>query len=156
MQISSTGGTALSAVVDYTNAGYTERAGSPNFDAIVKAPTISASSALRRAATSYFVEAYFPMQTITFTLRGAGTAAHNVDGFSAGYYLNSSAVPTLQKRWEPGQYVDITCAELGLSGLYRVEQVDWRLMPGSFFQEITITANRKNPNTIRNRLQRGA
>jgi hypothetical protein len=45
---------------------------------------------------------------------------------------------TLVPRWEPGQWVDLTAAELGLTGLYRVEAVDWTLEPGSFQQAITI------------------
>jgi hypothetical protein len=120
------------------------------FDDVVDYPTSSTnpSGAVQRAAKSYFLEQHLPMQTITFSLRGAGTAAHNVDGFSAGYYQTGASTFALQKRWEPGQWVSIVCAELGLSGLYRVEQVDWSLSPGSFFQEITITANRRTPNSL--------
>ena len=148
--ISAEAGDGVSKVQTYLDADYTERKGGPVFDEVVDYPTSSTNpaGAVARAAKSYFLEQHIPMQTITFTLRGAGTAAHNADGFSAGYYQTGAATFALQKRWEPGQWVSITSAELGLSGLYRVEQVDWNLMPGSFFQEIRITANRRTPNNI--------
>lgn len=148
--ISSTGTAAISLTKTYTDVGYTERNGAPVFDDVVNYPTRvnEPSAAINLAARSYFLEQHLPLQTITFTLRGAGTAAHNLDGFSAGYYQTGASAFALQKRWEPGQWVSITCAELALSGLYRVEQVDWNLMPGSFFQEIRITANRRNPNNL--------
>ncbi len=55
------------------------------------------------------------------------------------FYQTGASTYALQKRWEPGQWVSIVSAELGLSGLYRIEQVDWTLEPGSFTQIITIT-----------------
>jgi hypothetical protein len=148
--ISSESGTATSKVSEYTEAGYTKRKGAPVFDDVVDYPTSSndAPAAVAKAAKAFFLEQHAPLQTITFALRGAGTAAHNIDGFSAGYYQTGASTFALQKRWEPGQWVSITCAELGLSGLYRVEQVDWSLTPGSFFQEIVITANRRNQNSL--------
>ena len=148
--ISAESGDGVSKIQTYLDASYTARPGAPVFDDVVDYPTSSTnpSGAVQRASKSYFLEQHLPMQTITFSLRGAGTAAHNVDGFSAGYYQTGAASFALQKRWEPGQWVSIVCAELGLSGLYRVEQVDWNLMPGSFFQEITITANRRTPNSL--------
>ena len=148
--ISAESGAGASKVANYRDAGYTERKGAPIFDDVVDYPTSArdAAGAVSRASKSYFLEQHAPLQTITFTLSGAGTAAHNVDGFSAGYYQTGASSFALQKRWEPGQWVSIVCAELGLSGLYRVEQVDWNLMPGSFFQEVRITANRRNPNNL--------
>lgn len=148
--ISAETGIGASKVADYLEAGYTERKGAPVFDDIVDYPTSAtdAAGAVKRASKSYFLEQHAPLQTITFTLRGSGTAAHNIDGFSAGYYQTGASTFALQKRWEPGQWVEITCAELGLSGLYRVEQIDWALSPGSFFQELTITANRRKPNNL--------
>jgi hypothetical protein len=148
--ISAETGIGVSKVQSYRDAGYAERKGAPLFDDVVDYPTSArdAAGAVSRAAKSYFLEQHAPLQTINFTLRGAGTAAHNVDGFSAGYYQTGASTFALQKRWEPGQWVSITCAELGLTGLYRVEQVDWNLMPGSFFQEVRITANRRNPNNL--------
>jgi hypothetical protein len=155
--ISSEAGSGVSKVQNYLDADYTERKGAPILDDVVDYPTSSTNpaGAVSRAAKSYFLEQHLPMQTINFTLRGAGTAAHNVDGFSAGYYQTGAATFALQKRWEPGQWVSITCAELNLSGLYRVEQVDWNLMPGSFFQEIRITANRRTPNSIVDIIKKG-
>jgi hypothetical protein len=155
--VSSSTGTPASAIAEYTNSGYSLRAGSPNFDSVLRAPTIAANAtaSIARAARSYFLEAHAPIQTVSFTLRGAGDAAHNVDGFSAGYYQTGAATFALQKRWEPGQWVSITCAELGLSGLYRVESVDWSLMPGTFLQEIVITANRRRPNSLTDIVKRG-
>lgn len=148
--ISAESGAGASKVANYREAGYTERKGAPIFDDVVDYPTSAKdpAGAVSRASKSYFLEQHAPLQTIIFTLRGAGTAAHNVDGFSAGYYQTGASTFALQRRWEPGQWVSITCAELGLSGFYRVEQVDWNLMPGSFFQEIRITANRRNPNNL--------
>jgi hypothetical protein len=88
-------------------------------------------------------------------LRGAGAAAFNKYGFSSGYYQTGASSWALQNRWEPGQWMSITCTELGLSGLYRVEQVDWSLEPGAFMQVITITFNRKNYNTLSAQVARG-
>lgn len=154
--ISSTGTAAVSLVQTYLDAGYTERKGAPVLDDVVSYPTSAdvPQAAVSRAAKSYFLEQHAPLVTITFTLRGAGTAAHNLDGFSAGYYQTGASTFALQKRWEPGQWVSIVCAELNLDGLYRVEQVDWGLAPGSFMQEITITANRRSQNTLANAINR--
>ena len=156
--ISAESGLETSKVQDYTEAGYTVRKGAPIFDDVIDYPTASKdpAGAITRAARAYFLEQHIPMQTITFTLRGAGKAAHNLDGFSAGYRQTGASTFALQKRWEPGQWVSITCAELALTGLYRVEQVDWNLMPGSFFQEIRITANRRNPNNLTDIVKRGS
>jgi hypothetical protein len=55
---------------------------------------------------------------------------------------------TFVPRWQPGQWVDIAAPSLGLSGLYRVEQVDWALIPGSFQQSVRITFNRRPVKTL--------
>lgn len=157
--ISAESGLETSKVQDYTEAGYTVRKGAPIFDDVIDYPTASKdpAGAITRAARAYFLEQHIPMQTITFTLRGAGKAAHNLDGFSAGYYQTGASTFALQKRWEPGQWVSISAENLGIAtGLYRVEQVDWNLMPGSFFQEIRITANRRNPNNLTDIVKRGS
>ncbi len=156
--ISAESGLETSKVQDYTEAGYTVRKGAPIFDDVVDYPTASKdpAGAITRAAKSYFLEQHTPMQTITFTVRGSGKAAHNNLGFSAGYYQTGASSFALQKRWEPGQWVSIVCDELSLSGLYRVEQVNWGLTPGSFTQEITITANRRNPNNLTDIVKRGS
>lgn len=155
--ISSDSGGVVSKVQNYTDAGYSTRKGAPVFDSVVDYPTSTsdAPAAVKRAAKSYFLEQHAPLQTVTFSLRGAGTAAHNSLGFSAGYYQTGASTFALQKRWEPGQWVDISCSQLNLTGVFRVEQVDWNLSQGSFLQEITITANRRNPNAIVNILKAG-
>jgi hypothetical protein len=156
-QISAQGGTSVKKVVNYTSAGFTERKNAPIFDDVVDYPTAAKSvdNQVQRAAKSYFLERHKPLLTGTLTLRGAGDAAHNADGFSAGYYQTGASTFALQKRWEPGQFVSIVAPELGLNGLYRVEQVDWSLEPRSFFQVITITFNRRNPNNLVNTVKRG-
>ena len=147
----------VSKIVNYVDAGYTARANAPVFDDVVSYPTASTSPAdsVKRAAASYFLERRLPILTGTLVLRGAGAAAFNKYGFSSGYYQTGASSFALQNRWEPGQWVSITCTELGLSGLYRVEQVDWSLEPGAFMQVITITFNRKNYNTLSAQVARG-
>lgn len=73
----------------------------------------------------------------TFTYQSTGT-----NGTVSGTAATISSI-NLIPRWEPGQWVDIAAAELGLTGLYRVEAVDWSLEPGSFQQIITVTFNRR-------------
>jgi hypothetical protein len=135
----------LPTVRTYINAGYTERKNAPKFDAAVDYDGAASDAAIQldRTAKSFFLEAHKPMLSIELTLRGAGTAAHNLLGFNAGYAQTGASSYALVNSWQPGQWVDITCAELGLSGLYRVESVDWSLERGSFQQAITITANRR-------------
>lgn len=77
----------------------------------------------------------------SFTYPSTGT-----NGTATG--IGTVAATSLVPRWEPGQWVDLTSAELGLSGLYRVEAVDWMLEPGSFQQVITVTFNRRPGKTL--------
>ena len=129
---------------------FATRSGAPVFDEVVDFPGASNNQGaqIARAAAAYFIERYKPMLSGSFTLRGAGTAAHNNLGFSAGYAQTGASTYALVSRWEPGQWVEITAAGLGLSGFYRVEQVDWSLEPGSYTQIITITFNRRNPSDL--------
>ena len=129
---------------------FATRSGAPVFDDVVDFPGASNNQGaqIARAAAAYFIERYKPMLSGSFTLRGAGTAAHNQYGFSAGYAQTGASSYSLVSRWEPGQWVEITAAGLGLSGFYRVEQVDWSLEPGSYTQIITITFNRRNPSDL--------
>lgn len=60
---------------------------------------------------------------------------------------------TYVPRWEPGQWVSINAPEVGLNDLYRVEQVDWALEPGSFQQLVTITFNRRPAKLLTRMLQ---
>lgn len=102
---------------------------------IVTGLTGTAGSTMVGTATATVVDDYnftYPSTGTNGTATGAGTVS----------------AYTLVPRWEPGQWVDITCAELGLAGLYRVEQVDWKLEPGSFQQAVTITFNRRNPKLL--------
>ena len=144
------------AVRSYVDAGYTVRPNAPGFDAQVdyEAAASDFSVQVDRAAKSFFLEAHKPMLSIEFTLRGAGTAAHNNLGFNAGYAQTGASTFALVNSWQPGQWVDITCAELGLSGLYRVEVVDWGLERGSFLQVITVTANRRPTGSLTQLLQK--
>jgi len=145
--------TVLSYAEMYDEDGarvFATRGGAPVFDEVVDFPGASNNQGaqIARAAAAYFIERYKPMLSGSFTLRGAGTAAHNQYGFSAGYAQTGVSTFALVSRWEPGQWVEITAAGLGLSGLYRVEQLDWSLEPGSYTQIITITFNRRNPSDL--------
>lgn len=77
-----------------------------------------------------------------FTYTSAGTAGSGTVTSATAYGAK------LVSKWEPGQWVDVTAPQIGLSGLYRVEQVDWSLSPGSFMQQITITINRTPTRTM--------
>jgi hypothetical protein len=151
------GGAPLTTVLSYAemydedgSRVFAARGGAPVFDEVVDFPGASNNQGaqIARAAAAYFIERYKPMLSGSFTLRGAGTAAHNQYGFSAGYAQTGASSFALVSRWEPGQWVEITAAGLGLSGFYRVEQVDWSLEPGSYTQIITITFNRRNPSDL--------
>jgi hypothetical protein len=206
---------------NYISAGYAARANSPEFDAIIEAPSVKPTTPkfydlVAESASTYMQERRAPVLSATFMLGGAGTASFNNLGFSAGYALldlgtistasrtgstvtitmatahglasgatvaiagitgtagtsmNGTATVTvttttaftytsagtagsgtvtaataygakLVSRWEPGQWVDVAAPQIGLSGLYRVEQVNWSLYPGSFTQRIAVTINR--------------
>jgi len=62
----------------------------------------------------------------------------------------------LVPRWEPWQWVDIAAPELCLSGLYRIEQVDWSLEPGSFQQIVRVMFNRRPTKSLTKLLQGSA
>ena len=84
-----------------------------------------------------------------FTYTAAGTAGSGTVTAATAFGAK------LVSKWEPGQWVDVSAPEIGLaSGLYRVEQVDWALSPGSFLQELTITINRKATRTMTALLKR--
>ena len=132
-------------VETYISAGYPERLGAPKFDDNVDYPTASKNAATQalEAAKYYFLDRHKPLLSGRFTLRGSGDESFNANGFSAGYAQTGAATFALVNSWQPGQWVDVTSAELGLGGLYRVEQVDWSLEPGSYNQIITVTFNRR-------------
>lgn len=145
-----TSGPTTVSYLTYTQTGYAARKG-PIFDDTIEfaSPSASSPSALtRRFATSFFLERNSPLLVGSFELRGAGTAAHNIYGFSAGYAQTGASTFALVSRWKPGQWVEVVAAPLGLNGLYTVEAVDWSLEPGSFTQIIRVTFNRKSPATL--------
>jgi hypothetical protein len=156
MTIPSTAGTPFTSVFSYDdlvdNTGtaiFAARSG-PILDEVVDYPTAvkNPGAAIQRAAVAYFTERHKPLLSGQFTLRGVGTQSFNAYGFSAGYAQTGAATFALVSRWEPGQWVEVTSAGLGLSGLYRVEQVEWSLEPGSYTQIITVRFNRKNPTDL--------
>lgn len=86
--------------------------------------------------------------TTAFTYTAAGTAG------SGTVTAATADGAKLVSKWEPGQWVDVAAPELGLSGLYRVEQVDFEFSRGSFFQIYTITINRGPTRTMTALLKR--
>jgi hypothetical protein len=97
--------------------------------------TGAAGTSMNGSGTATVVDAY----SFTYPSTGANGTATGVGTISA-----ISLVP----RWSPGQWVDISAAELGLTGLYRVEAVDWGFEPGSFMQRVNVTCNRRPSKTI--------
>lgn len=157
--IPATSGATLTQVWAYTDltndstggsATFTERKGAPTLDAVVDFPTAvtNPGAQMQRAAAAYFLERHKPLLSGSFELRGAGTAAWNQYGFGSGYAQTGVSTFGLVTGWQPGQWVEVTSAGLGLSGLYRVEQVEWGLEPGSYIQRIRVTFNRKNPTDL--------
>lgn len=120
---------------------YSERLGAPIFESVVDFPNAK-DSLVQVVAAAWFNERHKPLLSGSFQLRGAGTATHNQLGFFKGYYQSGTASFALTS-WAPGQFCDITSPGLGLSGLYRVEQVGLSLEPGSYTQIIDVTFNRK-------------
>jgi hypothetical protein len=149
-------GTAFNPLVTtYLDYGYTERKNSPLFDAFFDSVEVAANAKRKNEyeyGRSFFLQAHPPLLSGQVTLRGVGTAAHNLYGFNAGYAQTGASTFALVNRWEPGQWVDITCAELGLTGLYRVEQVDWTLERGSFTQIITLIFSYKPQLALTNQI----
>lgn len=150
INVNGSNNTIASAVKKYSDpqVGYRARGGAPMFDQVVDYPTASMNPTgeINRAARAFFTESHKPLLTGTFTLRGAGKAAHNLYGFSAGYAQTGASTFALVGRWQPGQWVEVYAPEMGLTpaALYRVESVNWSLEPGSYTQIITITFNRRS------------
>ena len=142
--------TTAQRVTSYTSSGFTRRLGAPAFDEIVEAPTSTkdVGAEIDRISRAFFLERHKPVQSGSFTIQGRGTQSFNQYGYNGGYAQTGASTFALVSAWAPGQWVDITCAELGLSGLYRIEAVDWSLSPGSFTSIITLTFNRRPPNTL--------
>ena len=136
---------AASKVQNYVDSGYALRPLAPRFDDVVEAPTRSTNvqAEIGRVANAFFLERHRPVLSGSFTIRGRGTQSFNQYGYNSGYAQTGASTFALVEGWKPGQWVDITCAELGLSGLYRIEQVEWGLEPGTFTSSIAIIFNRK-------------
>lgn len=138
------------AVSTYRDYGYAERRNAPLFDDVIPEAVTATknSSNSYRYGNSFFLQAHPPLLSGVATFRGAGTVAHNQYGFNAGYAQTGASTFALVKSWAPGQWVNIECAELALTGLYRIEQVDWTLERGSFTQVITIVFSYKPQGTF--------
>jgi len=85
------------------------------------------------------------------TIVGADSTTFKVAGSGTGTTTGLTGTATtfsMVNSWQPGQWVEINAGPLALSGLYRIEQVDWSLEPGSFYQVVRITFNRRGVNTL--------
>jgi hypothetical protein len=92
--------------------------------------------------------------TVTVT---SGSAFTYTSAGSAGSGTVTSATAfgaKLVSKWEPGQWVDIAAPGVGLSGLYRVEQVNMSFERGSFMQRINLVINRTPTRTLSAMLKR--
>lgn len=132
-------------VRSYTGVGFTARSGLTTYD-ILDAATITRknrTTALTNTAKAYFTEKRLPQETVTFTVRGNGTATGQTYGFGAGTAQTGTASWQFVDRWEPGQQVKITATQLGLAGLYRIESVTCGFEAGSLIRKWEITANKR-------------
>jgi len=80
--------------------------------------------------------------TTTFTYTAAGTAGAGTVSAASGYGF------TLVSRWAPGQFCEVVSSGLGISGLFRVEQVSLAFEPGSYLANYSLTLNRRNPSDL--------
>ena len=140
----------------YTQTGiaFPARSGAMVTDEILDAPSIKGSLAtaakradrqtkITTAARAFFTTRYKPVQTIEFTVRGAGTATGQVYGFGAGTAQTGAATYAYVDRWEPGQFVRIDAAGLGLADVFRVESVSMSFEAGSLVRRWDIKAERR-------------
>jgi len=143
----------------YTGVGFPTRTGSMVTDEVLDAPGIKGSlaTAAKRAARktkidntakAFFTERFKPIQTIEFSVRGAGTATGQTYGFGAGTAQTGASTYARVDRWEPGQFVRIDAAGLGLADIYRVESVAMSFEPGSLIRKWDITAQRRRQGTL--------
>lgn len=126
----------------YTGVGYAARTDAMTLSAVVEAATVSGknkTTKLTNTAKAYYAERYKPRQSITFEVRGNGTATGQAYGYGAGTAQIGTASYTYVDRWDVGQFVDITAAHLGLSGLYRIESVEQSFESGSLIRRWSIT-----------------
>lgn len=78
--------------------------------------------------------------TLNYTAAGSAGTGTITAATAFGYRLVSG--------WYVGQFMEVSSPTLGLSGMYRVEEVSWSLEPGSYLQRIRVSFNRKNPNDL--------
>jgi hypothetical protein len=125
--------------------GFATRSGLTTYD-ILQAATITKrarTTALTNTAKAYFTERRLPMESITFSVRGAGTATGQTYGYGSGTAQTGAATYATVDRWAPGQQASITATQLGLSGLYRIESVTMGFEQGSLIRRWDITCNRR-------------
>jgi hypothetical protein len=148
---------SISKDSNYTDSGYSKRLGAPVLDAVVESPTKSTdtSSELGRIAKSYFLERRGTLTVGRFKLTGAGTQSFNQYGFISGYRQTGASSFSLVSSWAPGQAVSVTAPELGISGLFSVEEVTITFEPGSYIAIIEIGFNRRSPSTLTAALRGG-
>ena len=141
----------------YTESGYPKRLGSPNLDGVIESPTKTSSTdtEVPRIAKSFFLERRAPLIVGKFRLTGAGTQSFNQYGFISGYRQTGASTFALVSTWAPGQAVSVTAPELGLSGLFSVEEVAISFEPGSYIATVDVTFNRRATNTLTAALRAG-
>lgn len=102
---------------------------------VISGLTSTAGTSMNGTVTATVTSPY------VFTYPSTGT-----NGTATGTATVSST--SLVPRWEPGMFVDISASALGVSGLYRVEEVATQFEEGSYQQIITITFNRRQSKTL--------
>lgn len=118
-------------------------------DSLVDVPTVRGSNRgtkLTNAAKAWFGRRRAPIQTISFSVRGAGTATGQSYGFAQGTAQSGTASYTLVDRWAPGQWVQIYAPGLGLTSstdLFRIEEVSMSFETGSLIRKFQITCDRR-------------
>lgn len=118
-------------------------------DALVDVPTVRGSARatkLNNAAKAWFGRRRAPIQTISFSVRGAGTAAGQTYGFAQGTAQSGTASYALVDRWAPGQWVQIYAPGLGLystTDLFRIEEVAMSFETGSLIRKFEVTCDRR-------------
>ena len=135
------------------NIGYATRTG-PLFESSMEMPAVRKTGGYTASAKAAFIERYQPQTSGSFTLRGTGDAAFNVYGFTAGYAQTGASTYALVTGWLAGQWVKITSSGLGLSGLYRIEEVTYSLEPGTTIWRIDVAFSRKNLRELSTKFQK--
>ena len=132
---------AASKVVMYNASGYAVRPLAPVFDDILDAPTKTSNinSELSRLSKAFLLERHKTILSGSFVLVGNGTQTWNKYGWIGGYRSSGNLV----RSWQPSQWVEIDVPSMSLSGLYRVEQVDLEMLPGTYDCTVRVVFNRK-------------